>query len=116
MRQPRKVSTDHVIKMDGRLWEAPRGLGDGWVEVVRHVLDGRLWVLHEGRMVELAVLDPTANATDRRAVGDADRPVASEGVPTTAADLAFAQDFRPLVDPEGGFLQPHDQDDEEDDP
>lgn len=116
VRQPRKVSTDHVIKMDGRLWEAPRGLGDSWVEVVRHVLDGRLWVLHEGRMVELAELDPTANATDRRAAGHADRPVASEGVPTTAADLAFAQDFRPLVDPEGGFPQHHDQDDEENDP
>ena len=116
VRQPRKVSTDHVIKMDGRLWEAPRGLGDAWVEVVRHVLDGRLWVLHEGRMVELAELDPTANATNRRAAGDADRPVASEGVPTTAADLAFAQDFRPLVDPEGGFPEPDDEDNEEDDP
>ena len=29
----------------------PRGLGDAWVEVVRHVLDGRLWVVHEGRML-----------------------------------------------------------------
>jgi len=109
------VSTDHVIKMDGRLWEAPRGLGDSWVEVIRHVLDGRLWVLHEGRRVELAELEPYANATARRAAA-ADRPVASEGVPTTAADLAFAQDFRPLVDSEGGFPEPHDEDHEEDDP
>jgi len=115
VRQPRKVSTDHVIKMDGRLWEAPRGLGDGWVEVIRHVLDGRLWVLHQGHMVELAELEPTANATARRAAA-ADRPVASEGVPTTAADLAFAQDFRPLVDAEGGFPEHDDQHDEEDDP
>jgi hypothetical protein len=66
-------------------------------------------------MVELAELDPTANATDRRAASDADRPVASEGVPTTAADLAFAQDFRPLVDPEGGFPEQHDPHDEEND-
>ena len=116
VRQPRKVSTDHVIKMDGRRWEAPRGLGDGWVEVARHVLDGRLWVLHEGRMVELAELDPSANARARRAADDADRPVASEGVPTTAADLAFAQDFRPLVDPEGGYPEHHDPHDEEIDP
>ena len=107
--------------MNGRLWEAPRGLGDGWVEVIRHVLDGRMWVVHEGRMVELAELDPNANATDRRASGDTDRPVPSEGVPTTAADLAFSQDFLPLVDPEGGFSETdnetdNEEDNEEDDP
>ena len=100
--------------MNGRLWEAPRGLGDGWVEVTRHALDGRLWVVHEGRMVELAELDPHANATDRRASADADRPVASEGVPTTAADLAFRQDFLPMVDPEGGFSEDNDEDNHED--
>jgi hypothetical protein len=114
IRLPRKVSKDHVIKMNGRLWEAPRGLGDGWVEMTRHVLDDRMWVVHEGRMVELAELDPHTNATDRRASDDADRPVSSEGVPTTAADLAFSQDFLPLVDPEGGFPEIDDESDEED--
>ena len=108
VRQPRKVSTDHVVKMDGRLWETPRGLGDGWVEVTRHVLDGRLWVVHEGRMVELAELDPHANATDRRGTVDADRPLSSEGVPTTAASLAYDQDFQPLVDADGGFPETDD--------
>ncbi|MFH1570270.1 MAG: hypothetical protein ABIL09_19920 [Gemmatimonadota bacterium] len=108
VRQPRKVSTDHVIQLDGRLWEAPRGLGDGWVEVLRHVLDGRLWVLHQGRRIELTRLDEHANATQRRGAGQTDRPTPSEGVPTTAAHLAFGQDFRPLVDPEGGFPAPND--------
>jgi len=111
VRQPRKVSTDHVIQMDGRLWEAPRGLGDSWVEVIRHVLDGRLWVPHEGRMVELAQLDPHANASDRRGRPgrpDDDRPLLSEGVPHTAASLAFDQDFQPLVDPGGGFPETDD--------
>ena len=113
VRQPRKVSTDHVIKMDGRLWEAPRGLGESWVEVVRHVLDGRLWVLYQDRMIELAELDEHANATQPRAAAGADGPVPSEGIPTTAAHLAYDQDFLPLVDPEGGFTE---QDDEEDEP
>lgn len=113
VRQPRKVSTDHVIKMDGRLWEAPRGV-DGWVEVVRHVLDGRLWVVHQGRMVELAELDPYANATDRRGTGDDDRPLPSEGVPTTAASLAYDQDVLPLVDPDGGFPDTDDEQQEND--
>ncbi len=103
VREPRKVSSDHVIKADGRLWEAPRGLGDTWVQVTRHVLDGRFWVLHEGRMVQLAELDPHANAIERRSyIGD-DQPLASEGIPTTAARLAFDHDLRPLVDSDGGF-------------
>jgi len=113
IRLPRKVSKDHVIKMNSRLWEVPRGLGDGWVEVIRHALDGRMWVVHEGRMVELAELDPHANATDRRAPDDPDRPVPSEGVPTTAADSAFSQDFLPLVDPDGGFPEHDPEDDHE---
>jgi putative transposase len=103
VREPRKVSSDHVIKADGRLWEAPRGLGDTWVQVTRHVLDGRFWVLHEGRMVQLAELDPHANATERRSyIGD-DQPLSFEGIPTTAARLAFDHDLRPLVDSDGGF-------------
>jgi len=100
----RKVSTDHVIKIDGKSWEAPRGLAGQWTDLTRHVLDDRYWVLCQGRMVELAELDPHANATDRR--GTPDRPVPSEGVPTTAATLAFGHDVRPLVGPDGGFSDP----------
>jgi transposase len=107
--EPRKVSTDHVIKAGGGLWEAPRGLSDTWVQVTRHVLDGRFWVLHEGRMVELAELDPHANATERRRyVGD-EQPLSTEGIPTTAARLAFDHDLRPLVDPDGGFRDEQDK-------
>ena len=116
VREQRKVSIDHVIKIDGRLWEAPRGLGDSWVQVTRHVLDGRLWVLHQGRMVELAELDPQANATVRRGYPADEQPLASEGVPRTAATLAFEHDLRPLVGPDGGFQDEHDQHDKENDP
>jgi transposase len=104
VRQSRKVSADHVIKVEGRLWEAPRGMARSWTEVARHVLDGRLWVLHEGRMVELAELDPHANATDPRGhQATDDRPLSSEGIPTTAATTAFNHDLRPLTGPDGGF-------------
>ena len=114
VRQSRKVSADHVIKMDGRLWEAPRGLGDGWVEVVRHVLDGRLWVLHQGRMVELAELNEHANATDRRGIAADKPPLPCEGVPHTAAHHAYDQEFLPLVDADGGFPDEQDQDHDQD--
>jgi hypothetical protein len=104
IREARKVSADHVIKYDGRLWEAPRGLGSCWVEVARHALDGRLWVPHEGRMVELCELDPYANATDRRGYPTDDHPLDSEGVPTTAASEAFRNALLPIVGPDGGFI------------
>jgi len=115
VREDRKVSSDHVIKIDGRLWEAPRGLGNSWVQVTRHVLDGRLWVLHEGRMVELAELDTHANATERRGYAADQQPLASEGVPRTAAILAFEHDLRPLVGPDGGFDDQQDKHNKEND-
>lgn len=113
VREQRRVSTDHVIKAQGRLWEAPRGLGGDWVEVMRHVLDGRLWVVREGRTVSLSELDPHANATEPRGAGRRmDRPLPSEGVPTTAAGLSFDQDVLPLVDPDGGFTEKDEKEEE----
>ena len=120
VRAMHKVSNDHVIKADGRLWEAPRRSAASWVEVARHVLDGRLWVQHQGRMIELAELDPHTNATAPRGSGSAPQPTADEDgeePPATAAGIAYANDLRPLVDPEGGYSDPHDdqQDDQHDD-
>ena len=111
VRVAHKVSNDHVIQADGRLWEAPRGTAASWVEVARHVLDGRLWVQHQGRMIELAEVDPHANATEPRGSGSAPQPTAGEDgeeLPATAAGIAYANDLRPLVDPEGGYSDPHD--------
>ena len=108
-----KVSNDHVIKADGRLWEAPRRSAASWVEVARHVLDGRLWVQHQGRMLELAELDPHANATEPRGSGSAPQASADEDgeeLPASAAGIAYANDTRPLVDAEGGFADQPDAD------
>ncbi len=112
VRAAHKVSNDHVIKADGRLWEAPPRSAASWVEVARHVLDGRLWVLHQGRMIELAEVDPHANATAPRGSGSAPQPPTAEDgeePPATAAGIAYANDLRPLVDPEGGFAEQPDQ-------
>ena len=109
-----KVSNDHVIKADGRLWEAPRGSAASWVEVARHVLDGRRWVPHQGRMIDLAEVDPQANATAPRGSGSAPQPPRRRGrrrTVCTAAGIAYANDLRPLVDPEGGYRDPHDDPD-----
>ena len=116
VRAMHQVSNDHVIKAGGRLWEAPRRSAASWVEVARHVLDGRLCVQHQGRMIELAEVDPHANATEPRGSGSAPQPTAGkdgEELPATAAGIAYANDLRPLVDPEGGYSDP--QDDQHDD-
>ena len=46
--------------------------------VARHVLDGRRWVQHQRRMIELAEVDPQANATEPRGSGSAPQPPAGE--------------------------------------
>ena len=107
-----KVSNDHVIKADGRLWEAPRGSAASWVEVARHVLDGRRWVQHQGRMIELAEVDPQANATEPRGSGSAPQTNRRRGRRRTTGNRSRhrlqANDLRPLVDPDGGYSDPHD--------
>ena len=102
--ETRLVSEDHAIQYGGRLWEAPRGMAGQTVEVIRHVLDGHLSVLHEGRQVRLAELDLHGNATDRRGKGAP--PARGEGIPTTAASEAFDQDHGPVTGPDGGCPDP----------
>ena len=103
VRESRSVSNDHVIQHGGRLWEAPRGLAGQSVEVIRHVLDGHLHVLHQGRMIRLHEVDLVANASDPRGYPASHLPQPDEGVPTTAATLAFNRDYMPLVGKDGGF-------------
>ena len=109
VREPRTVSTDHVIQHGGADWEAPRGMAGRKVEVIRHVLDGRLFVVHRGEVVQLHRVDPHANATDRRGYPADHRPLPDEGLPTTAAALAFARDMAPVTGPDGGFTDEDDR-------
>ena len=104
VRELRTVSSDHVIQHGGANWEAPRGMAGDKVEVIRHVLDGRLFVVHHGEVVQLHQVDLAANARDRRGYPADHRPLDGEGIPTTAAALAFARELAPIVGPDGGFI------------
>ena len=104
VRELRTVSNDHIIQHGGADWEAPRGMAGDKVEVIRHVLDGRLFVVHHGQVVQLHQVDLAANAQQRRGYPADDRPLDGEGIPTTAAALAFARDMAPIVGPDGGFV------------
>jgi len=103
VRELRTVSSDHIIQHGGDLWEAPRGRAGDKVEVIRHVLDGRLFVVHEAQVVQLHRLDLAANATERRGYPADHRPLDGEGIPTTAAADAFNRDMAPIVGSDGGF-------------
>lgn len=101
----RKVSADHIVRFDGKALETPCGHADTWVELRRNVLDGTVWLPHDGRLVRLHPVDLAANAHARRgATEPAATPSGSPPVP--AATLAFQRDFAPVVDAEGGCLDP----------
>ena len=109
VREFRTVSSDHVIQHGGADWEAPRGMAGDKVEVIRHVLDGRLFVVHHGQVVQLHPVDLAANAQQRRGYPADHRPLDGEGIPITAAASAFARDMAPIVGPDGGFVDKEDR-------
>jgi putative transposase len=104
--ETRKVSADNVVSYDGTAYEVPRGHAGTDVTVWRHLLSGALSVVHDARLVALAPVDLAQNAIARRALPSAPAPDDDERAPQTAAQLAFARDFAPVVGPDGGFPTP----------
>lgn len=102
--ESRKVSNDNVIHHESTAYEMPRGHAGTSVVVYRHVLDATLSVLHEGEMVRLHPVDLAANAIARRGIPAV--PPEPATPPVTAAQIAFARDYAPLVDADGGLLRP----------
>ena len=93
------------MSYDGIAYEVPRGHAGTRITVWRHLLSGALSVVHDGRLVAVAPVDLAQNAVLRRAVPSAPAPDDDERAPQTAAQLAFARDFAPVVGPDGGFPQ-----------
>jgi hypothetical protein len=102
----RKVSQDNVIPFEGVDYEVPRGHAGTPIHFWRRVLTGELLFVHDGSLVTLHPVDRFQNALERRARPLAPPPEADEGTPTTAAQLAFARDFGPVVGPDGDYLPP----------
>ena len=106
--EERTVSKDHVVSLDGTLYEVPRACR-GRIVVTRHLLTGTLSVRTDGRQVEIHPLDPTKNAFDRRARRSRPQPSEPAGSkhPTvTPVQLAFDDDFGPLVGADGDYPAP----------
>jgi transposase InsO family protein len=105
----RRVSSDHVVSVEGTFYEVPRGLAGLKTTVYRQVLDGTMRILFQGKLVKLLPVDLAANAHARRAGRLAPEDDLA-AIPTkSAADLTFDRDFAPVVGPDGGFSDPHDE-------
>lgn len=102
--EARKVSGDNVLSVGGVDYEVPRGHANTSVTLWRRLLSEELLVLHDGKAVRLLPVDLARNATAGRARSSA--PDDDEGTPKTAASLAFAKDFGPVVGADGGLLRP----------
>jgi len=99
----RRVRKDNVIPYEGVGYEVPRGYAGQRLTVTRHLLEGdALSIVYHGRRLRLHPVDLTANAYDRRGRGPAAPPPPTVP-PRTAAQLAFDDDFAPLVDADGGY-------------
>ncbi len=109
----RRVSRDHVVSVDGVAYEVPLGYRGRQVMLQRHLLEGGVSLLHEGRLVRLAPVDVHANAQDRRARGRDVPPTPMP--PPGAAQIAFDQDLGPVVDDQGGCPRGHEPDIQEQD-
>jgi putative transposase len=113
LHEERRVSRDHVVSVDGVAYEMPLGYRGRKVMLQRHLLDGGVSLLHEGRLVRLAPVDVHANARDRRARGHAAPPTPM--LPPGAAQIAFERDLGPVVDDQGGCKDGHEPDIQEQD-
>ena len=96
--ESRRVSADNVVSVRGTHYEVPIGHAHKLIPVERRPLTHSVWIVHEGRLVQLHPVDLAYNAEDRRA--RADKKSESQGeAPLTAAAMAYAKDFGPVAQP-----------------
>lgn len=105
----RRVSSDRVVKLDDQAYEMPRGYSGQKVTLHRGLLDGSVRFLHGDRLIQLHKVDLAANAESRRAGGSLDPTEPPRSLKKSAADLAFDQDFRPVVSKDGGLIHPFEE-------
>jgi len=107
----RRVSKDNIIPYKDTDYEVPRGYSGSWLVVHRHLLEqGKLTIRHEGKRIELHPVDLTFNAYSRRSRRSPKPREEGEHSTRTVSNLAFDNDFPPLVDADGGYIG--DKDDE----
>ena len=100
--EERTVSKDHVVSLRGTLSEVPRPCR-GRIVLTRHLLTDTVSVRVDGRSVEIHPVEPTRNAFDRRGRRSRSEPPGPTDPAVTPVQLAFDDDFGPLVGPDGDY-------------
>ncbi len=105
--EERRVSRDHVVKVNGVAYETPISFAGRKILLYRNLLDNTLSLLDEGKQIRLSPVDLHDNAIQRRAQSPAVPEVFL--APPSAAQMAFTQDFSPIINDDGGFNIPEDK-------
>lgn len=96
--QSRRVSADNILSVRSKHYEVPIGHARKSLAVQRRLLDDSVWIVHEGKLVQLHLVDLAHNAQSKRARRTKTTEPSSDA-PMTAAALAFTRDFGPVSSP-----------------
>lgn len=99
----RRVSNDNVVPIFGTDYQLPPGHAGRKVTIWRHLLQDRLFFVHDGQSLSLSPVDLAFNAVSGRARRPAPPDTDGTPLPPSAADLAWKRDMAPIVGPDGGF-------------
>ena len=104
----RRVSKDHIVKVDSTLHEVPRGHGGEWITLHRRLLErtpeqDALYVEHQGRLVRIHPVDLAFNATSGRARRESEQDDIAPVPAKSASTLSFERTYEPMLDPNGGY-------------
>ena len=106
----RRVSADNIVSFKKLSLEMPSGYALRKVTIFHNTLSRRVYVIHEGRLVQILPVDLAANAVARRSAPERHTP--SAAFPTTAANINYLQSYAGLTDAEGNAVAPSDDEDE----
>ena len=98
----RTVTADNIVSVDSCAYDMPKGYSRERVILYRRVLSDTIHFLHQERLIELHPVDTALNARSKRGQEQTDEEPVHPPSPS-AADMSFNQDYKTLVDPDGGF-------------
>lgn len=98
----RRVSKDNVVKINGGQYEVPFGHAGTWIMVHRNVLTDSLFIIHNGRKVNLSPVDLHTNAREKR-FSSVHEEKPTGPLPKSSAQMAFERDLKPVIDSDGNF-------------
>lgn len=107
IKETRKVRNDNAIPFNNAIYEVPFGYAGTRISVFYNTTSGALSMLHGGKVIELRTVDLHANARDRRARRKEES--STQGPIRTATEISFQNKTRPIINSDGGYIEPPDQ-------